>query len=305
MRALVTSGGGAKGAFTVGALKYLQERGIDRYDIISGTSTGSFIAALVALGQFDKLVQLYTSITNNDILKKQNIANNFLQGKPYVFDTSPLLDLINQHIRQEDYDAIKNSSITLCLTAISLQTGKTTVFTTKNIPPGLRYETRLIDSHAMLVKALLASGSQAGFLKPVDINGEQFVDGGNRDVIPSQVVVDQQPDEIYLMSNNPRKFVTNNSPYTDVINVILRAISIFIQEVREDDIAVLLKYKHDTGMPVYIVEPAEDHDLDPQNPTGLRFDRVLMNNWLGMGRTRAREIVFPDPTILLAGGGGG
>ena len=38
IRALITSGGGAKGAFTVGALNELADMGIDQYDIISGTT---------------------------------------------------------------------------------------------------------------------------------------------------------------------------------------------------------------------------------------------------------------------------
>jgi predicted acylesterase/phospholipase RssA len=46
MKALVISGGGSKGAFAVGVLKYLfQEKGHE-YDIISGTSTGALIAPL-------------------------------------------------------------------------------------------------------------------------------------------------------------------------------------------------------------------------------------------------------------------
>ncbi|MCK5797226.1 MAG: patatin-like phospholipase family protein, partial [Deltaproteobacteria bacterium] len=41
--ALVVSGGGSKGAFAVGAIEVLRERGTD-FDLICGTSTGSLIA---------------------------------------------------------------------------------------------------------------------------------------------------------------------------------------------------------------------------------------------------------------------
>ncbi len=40
-RALITSGGGAKGAFTVGALEELRKQNITHFDIVSGTSTGA------------------------------------------------------------------------------------------------------------------------------------------------------------------------------------------------------------------------------------------------------------------------
>ena len=61
-RALITSGGGAKGAFTVGALNALAERGINSYDIISGTSTGAMLAALSVLGMFSELEDIYLSV---------------------------------------------------------------------------------------------------------------------------------------------------------------------------------------------------------------------------------------------------
>ena len=46
---LVLSGGGAKGAAHIGVLKVLEEAGIE-VDYISGTSMGSFIGALYAIG---------------------------------------------------------------------------------------------------------------------------------------------------------------------------------------------------------------------------------------------------------------
>ena len=47
--ALVLSGGGARGISHIGAIKALMEQGI-KPDIISGTSAGAFIGALVAYG---------------------------------------------------------------------------------------------------------------------------------------------------------------------------------------------------------------------------------------------------------------
>jgi predicted acylesterase/phospholipase RssA len=151
-----------------------------------------------------------------------------------------------------------------------------------------------------LIDALLASSSQAGFLKPVSIetldeNGqpviEQFVDGGNRDVIPSRVVTDFAPDEIYVLSNNPSVLFKGEEDYThnSVINVILRAISIFIQDVRENDIAVLDEYKQRTGAKIFRIEPSQD--LDPAHPTGLNFNSMTMAIWMGMGRRKANTTV--------------
>jgi NTE family protein len=299
-RALITSGGGAKGAFTVGALNALADMGINHYDIISGTSTGALLSALSVLGRFSDLQTIYLSVNNDDILKKQNIVDNILNNRPFVYDTDPLLGMINHHITDEVFDEIMASPTLLCLTAISLQTGKITVFSTKNIPSTAMYSVSVITTREQLVDALLASSSQAGFLKPVSIETvndrgqtvvEQFVDGGNRDVIPSRVVTDLAPDEIYVLSNNPSTLFPGDEDYsqTSVINVILRAISIFIQDVRENDLAVLEEYKERTNAKVFRIEPR--HDLDPAHPTGLNFNRTIMTVWMGQGRSKANEVV--------------
>jgi predicted acylesterase/phospholipase RssA len=66
--ALVISGGGDKGAFAVGAIEVLAQRGY-RYDIISGTSTGALIAPLVAIDDIDELVKIYTTSKKRDIIR--------------------------------------------------------------------------------------------------------------------------------------------------------------------------------------------------------------------------------------------
>ena len=301
IRALITSGGGAKGAFTVGALNELADMGIDQYDIISGTSTGALIAALTVAGKFSLLERVYLEVDNDDILKKQNIVDNILNDRPFLYDTDPLLNMIRTHITQDVFEEIMDSPTVLCLTAISLQTGKATVFTTKNIPPTSDYLVSRINTLEELTQALLASGSQAGFLKPVTIQTgidendspifEQFVDGGNRDVIPSRVATDLNPNEIYVLSNNPIELFQENVDYSrnSVLKVIFRAIAIFIQDVRENDIAVLDIYKRMTGAKIFRIEP--EKDLDPAHPTGLNFNFNSMTIWMAKGRQKVRQIV--------------
>jgi NTE family protein len=296
-RALITSGGGAKGAFTIGALNALADMGIDRYDIVSGTSTGALLSALSVLGKFSELRHIYSTVTDDDILKKENIVQNIRDERPFLYDTDPLLQMINQQITDDIFNQIMASPTILCLTAISLQTGKITVFCTKDIPSTDKYSVSLITSRQRMIDALLASSSQAGFLKPVSIdagNGiEQFVDRGNRDVIPSRVVTDLNPDEIYVLSNNPSILFPGDRDYshTSVLNVISRAISIFIQDVRENDLAVLEDYAKKPNKKVFRIEPIDD--LDSAHPTGLNFNSDLMTDWIGQGRRVANQTI-PD-----------
>ena len=54
MRALVLSGGAAKGAYQVGALKYLLGELELKYDAVCGTSVGAINAAFLAMFEHGK-----------------------------------------------------------------------------------------------------------------------------------------------------------------------------------------------------------------------------------------------------------
>ena len=292
-KALITSGGGAKGAFSVGALKELNKYGLADFDIISGTSTGSLIAALAAVGRFDILEREYRSGSNRDFLDQTNLINSIASNRPYIYDTLPLEAKIDEYITEEVFDQIRDENKTVCLTSISLQTGRRSVFSTTELPTpdhGL-YDPYYITDYQMFKKSILASTNQAAFLPPIKMetpgfNGmQQFVDGGNRDVLPTQPVVDLLPDEIYALSNNPRKLNVVNTEYTSVFDVLFRAISIFIQDVRDNDYAVLSEFNGD----VFEIEPKSE--LDRNNPTGLNFNRNDMIGWMRLGELTAKRIL--------------
>lgn len=298
MRALILSGGGAKGAFTIGALKTLVGRNIDNFDIVSGTSTGSLIATLVCNGDFDKLENIYSNVEDRDILEPQNILANFNLKRPYLFDTLPLQRMIDKHVTDEVFQNILRSSTHLCLTAVDLQTGMPTVFTTKAIPHAADFNVILLRNLRELKNALLASSNQAAFLPPVSFpvgqSVHQFVDGGNREVLPTRVVchllpkaVVLPPDEVYVLSNNPEVLGKGKVVYTDLIEVMMRAISIFVQDVRENDLARIREHRDKYGTHLFIIQPAKD--LDEEYPTGLRFSKRSMGRWMKAGKTRAHE----------------
>lgn len=306
MKALITSGGGAKGAFSVGALEYLFENGSNQFDIISGTSTGSLIAAMACIGRIDILTNVYTTVNNDDVLVKQNIIAALTNGNAYLFDTDPLKQEIERYVELDNnYQKIFDSPTILCLSAINMRTGATTVFTTKDlsfIKKTAEYEIVLMEGKEMLMKALMASSSQAAFLPAVEINGDLYVDGGNREVIPTRIVVDYAncvgaiTSNIIVLSNNPAglfKF-TKRKEDISLLDNLFRAISIFVQETRENDLEVL-RNSH----PGYkIILP--DDELDEDNPTGLSFIAPVMKIWKRKGYLSAQKKM----AVLLAKVGG-
>lgn len=310
-RALITSGGGAKGAFTVGALNYMRGAGLSDFSIISGTSTGSLIAALVAVEDYKLLNDVYGSVTGDDILAANNLPANVLSNKPYLYDPAPLEKLIRTNFTDAQFDKLIRSNITLCINAISLQTGRLMVFTTKDIPvPGNErslffnpvdntplFDVCVIKTRLQLIDALMASVSQAGFMKPRRIDwatgkAEQFVDGGNKEVAPTRIVAALGADEAYVLSNNPTQLFKGKSEYDKIFDVILRAIEIFIQDVRDNDLALLYDYMqlHGKRAP-YVICPKSD--LDPAHPTGLNFISGQMHDWKLIGELTAKRVLTP------------
>src|SRR5258708_22224098 len=100
-----------------------------------------------------------------------------------------------------------NSNTTLCLNSVSLESGKLTVFSTKDILPSNHYVSKKVTTRDALINALLASSNQAVFMNPVHIDNEDYVDGGNREVVPTRVVCSNlslaDSHDIYILSNNP------------------------------------------------------------------------------------------------------
>ena len=62
MRAIVLSGGGAKGAYQVGVWKALRKLGI-KYDIVTGTSIGSVNGLMMVQNDFWKTLWLWSNIS--------------------------------------------------------------------------------------------------------------------------------------------------------------------------------------------------------------------------------------------------
>ena len=73
---LVLSGGGGKGAYEIGVLRFLLENGIEKnICAVSGTSVGALNAAIYACGNYEKAVRMWKSIRQDQILSKREVSH--------------------------------------------------------------------------------------------------------------------------------------------------------------------------------------------------------------------------------------
>ncbi len=183
--ALVFGGGGAKGAYEIGAVAALEELGI-RAGRVYGTSVGAINAAMYAQGRLDLAEELWQTIRLGDVVSEQSLsladkaeelfdhpenAIEFitLNAQQKGIDISPLVSLLHRYI---DEDAVRRGGLWLCLI-------------TSRFPTLTMVEKRLIDMEpGTLHDWILASTACFPAFPMKTIGNVRYVDGGFCDNTP-------------------------------------------------------------------------------------------------------------------------
>lgn len=250
-RALVISGGGSKGAFAVGVIKRLLNEypNLD-FDTYVGTSTGSLIAPLAAMGKYDVLEQLYTTIKTSDVINKGNIGDKLSEHS--IFDATPLWNLIAKYYDDESYHVLQQSGKKIYLATVCLQTSELVVFTNDtNAAEPKYYEIKQISSADHFRKAVMASACQPVFMPPIKVNLHvpseahpefQFVDGGVREYAGVQMAIDSGATEIFtiLLSSGQKLIV--DSEFKTIFPILQQTIDIFTEDVAKNDLIIPQQY---------------------------------------------------------------
>ncbi len=121
-KAALISGGGSWGAFGGGTLARIN----GDYDTIVGISTGSLIAPLAALKEWEILKEGYTSVNNDDVfdkcwykgkpltkrgkLRKLPIIMTLLMGQKSIYTSNALRNTIDRFFTKEHYEELKNQN---------------------------------------------------------------------------------------------------------------------------------------------------------------------------------------------------
>lgn len=170
MRALVLSGGGARGLAHIGALEVFQSRGI-AFDLVVGTSMGAIVGALFASGKtLQEILELARKTPWLSLLG--------LSPREGIFSLRKLSSFLAEHLppRFEDLP------LPLVVTAVDLIRGR---------PLYLR--------EGELLSAVLASAAYPGLLAPVEREGVLLLDGGVLDNLPVDAARFLGAEEVYAV----------------------------------------------------------------------------------------------------------
>lgn len=188
--ALVLGGGGAKGAYEVGAIAALDELGIKAGSVF-GTSVGALHAAMYAQGSMDAAAELWDNIRLSDVVSEESLAiaddaenifdhpekllefiTRYAQKKGV--DVSPLTDILHKLI---DEDKIRRSGVHLGIV-------------TTRFPSLAMVEKRLEEMETgSLIDWLMASASCFPIFPMKQVGGDRYIDGGFCDNTPVEMAV--------------------------------------------------------------------------------------------------------------------
>lgn len=151
------SGGGARGIAHIGVLQALEENGISPH-FISGASAGSIVGALYAAGKTPQ--EILT------IFKESSLLKLFKVSLPTVgfTDNSYIIEMLEEYVSEDDFASL-NKKLFISVTNFT------------------RGQNEIIEE-GQLFKIVAASSSIPILFKPLEINGEVYVDGGLLNNLP-------------------------------------------------------------------------------------------------------------------------
>lgn len=201
---LVLEGGGAKGAYQIGAWRALRENGV-KIKGVSGTSVGALNGGMVCMEDVDHAYEIWENISYSKImdvddqmmnelfsgdLKKINFLEILKNGFKILgdrgFDVSPLRELI---AKATDEEKIRKSPMEFYVTTFSITDRKPLDVDVKALPEG------------QISEMLLASAYFPAF-KTEKIHGKVYTDGGVTDRVPTDCLIKRGYKDIIVLRIN-------------------------------------------------------------------------------------------------------
>ena len=204
---LALSGGGIRGVAHIGAIKALEEHQI-KADIVSGTSAGSIVGTLYALG--------YTSQEMLEFVKSFQLYKIFKLSWPMT-GLASLGYLINKLKSLDNKVAFDQCHIPLYITMTNLNTAKLKVM-----------------SEGDLVKAVAASCAIPSIFEPIIIDNSLYVDGGVMKNLPASVIRNEC--DLLIGVNVMPSLEVNPEDMRSLLSIISRTFEMAIWRNQEDDI---------------------------------------------------------------------
>jgi NTE family protein len=208
--AFVLGGGGNLGAIQVGQLRALLERDIVPHAVIGcsvGALNGAAIAGRPTLAEADRLADMWRSLDSRDIFPSPSRTRGpwlFIRNGQSAYSDHGLRRVLHKWMQVRSFS---DMAVPFWAVATTLHTGLEHWF-----------------SRGDVVQALLASTALPGFLPPVRVDGEEYIDGGVVNNVPVSKAYELGAKRIYVLDvgNVEREQREAKRPY----EVLMQAVAI-------------------------------------------------------------------------------
>lgn len=232
---LSLSGGGVKGAAHIGVIKALEEENI-KIDSISGTSSGSIVATLYAMGYrsneiYDIFKKYCKKIRYVDFWNILKLIYGLVFKRKIIIDGlnsgKAIENLINDIAKGKNIKDISDIHFPLVIPSVNIYNGKVTCFTSYKNEKRYLSNTIFVN-HMNIGKAVRASCSYPVVFSPCEFNNTNLIDGGIRENTPWRELKEIGTDKVISVVFR-EKFDKNCC--MNIIDVATRSIGLLTNEL--------------------------------------------------------------------------
>lgn len=228
---LALAGGGVKGAAHIGIIQALEENNI-KVDMISGTSSGSIVASLYAMGYNAKeMLNLFNYSAKAMIESNPSyIFSSMRENKSLMVDGMRsgynIETILNEIARYKNIERIGELQLPTIIPTVDIKDGKEYIFTNAEME-GEKYIKDI-----SVGKAVRASASFPVYFAPLKFEDHIFVDGGVLNNVPISELKKAGADKVIGVNF----FVQDISVRNNMYSIAIRTIDIMSNKIAEKDL---------------------------------------------------------------------
>ncbi len=233
---IALSGGGIRGIAHAGVLKALEDNNI-KIDIIGGTSSGSMVASLYAMGYSPYTIYQLFKRYSKEIINASRIPflPKFLQSP---FDSKSTItgfhngeeieNVYNRLAKRKNITQIEQIKMPIVIPSVDIMQSKEYVFT--NNKPKFSGEDIQYITQISVGKAVRASSSFPAVFSPCYMEKHAFMDGGTLDNIPVCEVKKQGADKVIAVQFDADTIDENSN----LMDIVMKTIDIMGNKISKE-----------------------------------------------------------------------
>lgn len=230
---LALSGGGIRGIAHAGVLKALEENDI-KIDAIAGTSCGSFIASLYAMGYspyyiytlFDRYSKDIVNINSAPII---NGIGNFVMNKKVKLSGlktgENIENIFDEMANRKGIKKISDIKMPIAIPSVDVSDSKEYVFSNY-----ISKEDNNYISNISVGKAVRASSSFPVVFSPCEFEKHKFLDGGTLDNVPVKLVKKLGVDKVIAVNFSADEI----DEKSDLMDIVMKTLDIMGNKISEE-----------------------------------------------------------------------